>query len=270
MKLRMLGLPSALTLLAGLSVCSALAAQRTAPKMLTQVTSARPLTNAEVIRMVHDGLSESFIIHQIQSRPAHYDLSPQGTSSLRQAGVSQNILNAMYAAAGIRGQSPVPASGARPGGIGVANAARSAPPDSLMGVGLACSEDPTFRILRVTGIPDGVTLTPGPQYIIWGCSFGPAALSAGQHRYVYAMGQPGTNTGLTWPVGKAVYFLIQSWSESSISVTLPASAVSNLPDTPSLEVCVQPVQPVNNKIEACKPGFSFKAGPRPGVTRRKF
>lgn len=39
-------------------------------------------------------------------------------------------------------------------------------------VAQACAKDPSFRILLVSGAPDGKTLTVGPQYTIWGCSFG--------------------------------------------------------------------------------------------------
>lgn len=57
-----------------------------------------------------------------------------------------------------------------------ANAAQLLPPTALNSgyVGAACSQDPTPRILGVTGAGEPITFRPGRRYVIWGCSFGPA------------------------------------------------------------------------------------------------
>lgn len=74
------------------------------------------------------------------------------------------------------------------GGTGVSTVSAPRPVSSLAAMGRvpsqvnlqvasACAKDPSFRILFISGIPDGKTLTVGRQYTLWGCSFGnmPAA-----------------------------------------------------------------------------------------------
>ncbi|HEV2224874.1 MAG TPA: hypothetical protein VGR84_17920 [Candidatus Acidoferrales bacterium] len=74
------------------------------------------------------------------------------------------------------------------GGTGVSTVSAPRPVSSLAAMGRvpsqvnlqvasACAKDPSFRILFVSGTSDGKTLTVGPQYTVWGCSFGnmPAA-----------------------------------------------------------------------------------------------
>ncbi len=61
-----------------------------------------PLTNADVVRMVKAGVPESAILSSIQSSPAKFDLSPEGLIGLRNAGVSQKVMEAMMAAGSVR------------------------------------------------------------------------------------------------------------------------------------------------------------------------
>ena len=53
------------------------------------------LTNADVIRMMSQGLPESVIIHSIQSANKQFDLSHEGLQSLQQAHVAPAVLAAM-------------------------------------------------------------------------------------------------------------------------------------------------------------------------------
>ena len=55
----------------------------------------RLLTNAEVIRMQKAGISESVIVHSIQSSTKQFDFSPTGIKALQQAHVSPAVLAAM-------------------------------------------------------------------------------------------------------------------------------------------------------------------------------
>ena len=53
------------------------------------------LTNADVIRMVRAGITESVIVHSIQSATKQFDFSPAGMQTLQQAQVSPAVLAAM-------------------------------------------------------------------------------------------------------------------------------------------------------------------------------
>ena len=66
---------------------------------------AKPLANADVIKMVKGGLPESVVIGSIQSQPAKFDLSPDGLIALQTAGVTQGEMDAMMTASG-KGPSP--------------------------------------------------------------------------------------------------------------------------------------------------------------------
>lgn len=68
--------------------CGALPAQTQKPSM----------TNADVVRMIQAGLSESVVVATIQANPADYDTSPNGLIALQKAGVTQNEISAILAA----------------------------------------------------------------------------------------------------------------------------------------------------------------------------
>jgi len=60
-----------------------------------QTGRPRGLTNADVIRMANAGVPDSTIISSIQADVVNFDLSPDGLLALHNAGVDQNVLNAM-------------------------------------------------------------------------------------------------------------------------------------------------------------------------------
>jgi hypothetical protein len=73
--------------------------------------SAKPLTNDDVIAMVHKKLPESVIVSAIQAAPGRFNTSPNELIRLNAAGVTESELNAMLSASG-KGQSvPAPAAG---------------------------------------------------------------------------------------------------------------------------------------------------------------
>ncbi|HEV2304821.1 MAG TPA: hypothetical protein VGR93_04840 [Candidatus Acidoferrales bacterium] len=113
----------------------------------------------------------------------------------------------------------------------VAPIAITANPNLL--VAQACAKDPSFRILFVTGASDGKTLTVGPRYTVWGCSFGnmpgakqprPPAASLSQNqtttppsrRYSYTVG-----VQMTQPYSIYVEANTVSWSDNAVVVTFP-------------------------------------------------
>jgi hypothetical protein len=68
---------------------------------LAAITSAqtsdnnKPLTNAEVLRLVHAGFKEKTIISIVASRPPAFDLSTEQMIELKRRGVSEKIILAM-------------------------------------------------------------------------------------------------------------------------------------------------------------------------------
>jgi methionine-rich copper-binding protein CopC len=72
----------------------------------------KPLTNDDVITMVHKKLPESVIISAIQSEPSKFNLSSSELIRLNSSGVTEKELNAMIAASGKGG--PAPSSTASP------------------------------------------------------------------------------------------------------------------------------------------------------------
>jgi hypothetical protein len=69
-----------------------------APALGARQAQKPPLTNADIVKMVQAGLSESVVMATIQANPGNYDTSPDGLIALQKAGVTQNEMNAMVAA----------------------------------------------------------------------------------------------------------------------------------------------------------------------------
>ena len=73
--------------------------------MAAQVQPAgKPLTNDDIISLAKAGLSEAVIVSVIQKSPTQFDLGPEALIKLREAGVSNTVIEAM-----IRGSNPLPA-----------------------------------------------------------------------------------------------------------------------------------------------------------------
>jgi hypothetical protein len=66
---------------------------------LSAQPNKKPLTNADVVEMVHAGLGESTIILSIKNSETNFDVSPQALIALKKSDVSQNIMDAMLNAA---------------------------------------------------------------------------------------------------------------------------------------------------------------------------
>jgi hypothetical protein len=58
-----------------------------------------PLTDDDIIRMTKSGLGESTILAVIPAIPANFDISPNALIAMKGAGVTQNVINAVVAAA---------------------------------------------------------------------------------------------------------------------------------------------------------------------------
>lgn len=68
--------------------------------MICAQPAQKPLTNADVIKMVKGGLPESVVVSAIQSRPAKFDVSPDALIALHKAGVTQGEMDAIMTASG--------------------------------------------------------------------------------------------------------------------------------------------------------------------------
>ena len=68
-----------------------------APVLYAQ-QSQKPITNADVAKMVKAGLSESIVVATIQANPGNYDTSTDGVIKLKKSGVTDSEIKAMLAA----------------------------------------------------------------------------------------------------------------------------------------------------------------------------
>ncbi|MGH3184800.1 MAG: hypothetical protein ACRDOE_23230, partial [Streptosporangiaceae bacterium] len=85
----------------------------------------KALSNADVIKMVQAGVSESAVVATIRANPGNYDTSPHGLIELHKAGVSAAEVNAIAAAG--TGARPAGAAGSGSGAPTAAAAAAPAP-----------------------------------------------------------------------------------------------------------------------------------------------
>lgn len=120
--------------------------------------------------------------------------------------------------------------------------------DPKVYVAQACAKDPSFRILFVVGTSDGKTLTVGPQYTIWGCSFGnirpakrPAPPSTSPTQSQTAS-YPSRYNVAVWT--SQPFFIIDantlSWSDNTVVVTFPPRRANH--SGPSTAGLVLPAQ----------------------------
>src|ERR1051325_10997901 len=63
----------------------------------------KPLTNADVIKMIKAELKEETIVLAIQKHASDFDTSVDGLIALKKEGASQKVLDAMLAAKGSQG-----------------------------------------------------------------------------------------------------------------------------------------------------------------------
>lgn len=110
-------------------------------------------------------------------------------------------------------------------------------------IALTCSNDPTFRILTVSGNAGQATLTPIDQYNLYtitGCSFGnPGAVDK---VYIYGAGTFHGN------------FKINFWSDNSIVIALDES-ITGYPDLSNISLVVQR----SDGQQVQRGGFNFYA-----------
>jgi hypothetical protein len=94
-----------------------------APAAMYLPQDKKPLTNADITRMVKGGFAESVIINAIQSSDTQFDVSLDALFKLKEAGVSQRIIEVMQSAAARKQATPA----------GIGPAAPSAPAAPVSG-----------------------------------------------------------------------------------------------------------------------------------------
>ena len=57
--------------------------------------AGKPLTNDDIISLVRTGLSEAIIVSVIQKSPTQFDLDPEALVKLKEAGISNTVIEAM-------------------------------------------------------------------------------------------------------------------------------------------------------------------------------
>jgi hypothetical protein len=117
----------AIVLSSGL-LCTSLVAQQ----------SPKPLTNADVVKMVKGGVPQSVVLGSIKSNPSNFDLSPDALVRLHRLGVPEKVLDAMMAAAAQQPAAAPPAPEAPP-----AEATPTAAPPAEAPAAPAPAEAPT-------------------------------------------------------------------------------------------------------------------------------
>lgn len=89
-------------LLLSIAFASASAVSLPTSSAFAQAPAARqdkkPLTNADIIRLVKSGLADSVVVSAIEANDTGFDISADALISLKSAGVSQTIIEAMLAA----------------------------------------------------------------------------------------------------------------------------------------------------------------------------
>jgi hypothetical protein len=129
-------------------------------------SQTKPLTDSDVIKMTKSGLGESTILAVIQASPCNFDGSPNALIAMKNVGVTQNVLNAVLAAAASKssptttsapGSQSWPPSG-KAASQNVTPASSSPPP--LVAVPSAPKE-PT--VLQLAGTQPGAAASQGPS-----------------------------------------------------------------------------------------------------------
>mgnify|MGYP002402371868 CR=1 FL=1 len=116
------------------------------------------LTNQDVARMAKAGVPESAIVASIQTRPAKFDLSPEGLIALKRAGASQSVLQAMVS----HGSGELVPAVQRNGGGKAADELNPQPypPESRAS---ATGENNADELNPQPSAPKGALLNPGRQ-----------------------------------------------------------------------------------------------------------
>jgi hypothetical protein len=151
-------------------------------------------------------------------------------------------------------------SGSGTSGTGGANGNMSRivrAPRTMQATALICAQDPSFRIITVSGSSTPGTFTPADAYNLYtikGCSFGDQAPTASQEPtdWVHVYG-PGTFNG---------QFEIKFWSDNEIDVSLDPS-LSGYLDLHNLTLVVKR----KDGQQTEKGGFSFYAARQPVLLR---
>ena len=115
---------------------------------------AKALTNSDIIKMTKSGLAESTILAVMQAGPANFDVSPDALIAMKNAGVTQNVINAVVAAATNKPNSSATPPAAAPAGE-TPTPAPAAGSQSWPPTGQAATPNPNPASQRTKALPPG-------------------------------------------------------------------------------------------------------------------
>jgi len=205
-----------------------------APKQGQKITNPKAaLQNAGIIAVL-----------QKQSQAASAEAS-QMKLSLRPAGIQVNSgPSQTMAATTVAGRMTNASNGAVSAKtLGGSGAIGSALPPHFQNLAITCSNDPSMRVLTVSGGPAPVIFTPDPKYNFYtftGCSFGNPG--ANSKVYIYYQGTFHED------------FQIQEWTDNWIKLSLDPN-ISGVDDQNNVVLVVQR----DDGKQWTKPGYRFYA-----------
>lgn len=101
----------------------------------TSSQTQKPLKNADILEMTKQGFESPLIVKAIQSSETDFDVSTQSLVDLKNAGVSQSVLEAMLSA---EGSKPSGSSEAAHGTVSAEGPAAGGSPKSICGKARGC------------------------------------------------------------------------------------------------------------------------------------
>lgn len=166
--------------------------------------------------------------------------SASGTATVAPTGAASNT--ATPNAARLSNQAPQKRQPPQPASAGSVSPLAVMPAGVRTGPAIACSHDPTMRILTISGLEAPATFSPDPRYTLYtitGCSFGDAGTNAKVYLYQSAF---------------RLDFQIQEWNDNGIKFVLDPNLTGVLDQVNATLV----VQRADGK-QATKSGCKFYA-----------
>ena len=100
------------------------------PLAFSQQGAPAPLTNASIVKMVKGGLAEPTIVSAIEASDVQFDVSPDGLIALKQAGISDTLIQVMIAAQAKKHDAASPDTSAQGSGVPKGSAPSPNPQDA--------------------------------------------------------------------------------------------------------------------------------------------
>jgi hypothetical protein len=205
---------------------------------------ASQMTNATLLRP----------IQQPQTTPLN-TTSASGTKTLGPNGAA--VSTATTNTAPLSNQAPQKHQPPQPAGAGSVSPLAVMPAGVRTGPAIACSHDPTMRILTISGVDGPATFSPNPRYVLYtitGCSFGDAGSNAKVYLYQNAF---------------HLDFQIQEWNDNGIKFVLDPN-VTGVLDQVNATLVVQRADGKQTTKSGCKFYAARETRMLPHIPRANF